>query len=169
MSNGKRKIVLIVHNVRSAHNVGSILRSADGFGIDSVYLTGYTPYPASPNDQRLPYQAQRADYLIHKTALGAEKYVNWSHQSDVITLLHQLRKDGFLIVALELTSSASDLAKFKPRKNMAIILGSELAGVDKKLLSLADRHLKIPMAGQKESLNVSAAAAIAMYHLRRIT
>jgi 23S rRNA (guanosine2251-2'-O)-methyltransferase len=166
MDKGKRKIVLIVHNVRSAHNVGSILRSADGFGVERVYLTGYTPYPVAPNDRRLPHVAQRAEEQIAKTALGADKKVRWQYDSDVFALLSRLKKNGFLAAALEQTNNAVVLPKFKAAGDVALIVGSELGGIEATLLKEADIHLNIPMLGGKESFNVSVAASVALYHLR---
>ena len=161
-----RRIVLIVHNVRSAHNVGSIFRSADGLGVYRVYLTGYTPYPIAPNDKRLPHVAKRAAAQIAKTALGAEKTLKWQHENDISRLISKLKKDGYSIAALEQTDQAVSLAKFKPTRDIALIVGSEIGGIKPKLLKEADIHLAIPMLGDKDSFNVAAAAAIALYHLR---
>src|ERR1043166_3289342 len=98
-----QKVFLIVHNVRSAHNVDSILRTADGFGINEVYLTGYTPYPVIPDDSRLPHVVARTEKRIAKTALGAQKSLNWHYQADIYKLLNQLRQKGLQIIALEQT------------------------------------------------------------------
>src|SRR5450432_2451686 len=97
----RRKIVLVVHNVRSTHNVGSLLRTADGMGIDHVYFTGYTPYPAAADDERLPHIREKLTQQIHKTALGAEDSLSWSHRPEISDLLKSLKKDKFLIAALE--------------------------------------------------------------------
>lgn len=166
MENGKCQIILVVHNVRSTHNVGSILRSADGLGISHVYLTGYTPYPIKKNDERLPYVRAKVDKQIHKTALGAEKTVNWTQSVNVEYLFMQLKKDGYLVAALEQTSQAMPLNEFKPRQNIALVVGNEVEGVDKSVLDKCDVHLQIPMQGKKESFNVAVATAIALYHLQ---
>jgi tRNA G18 (ribose-2'-O)-methylase SpoU len=157
-----------MHNVRSAHNVGSLLRTADGLGIEKVYLSGYTPYPATVSDSRLPHLQQKISSQIHKTALGAEKMVSWQHISEPIKLLGERSKSGFLSVALEQTPKAKDLTKFKTNSDIVLIVGSEISGVEPGLLEVADRHLYIPMAGQKESFNVAIAASLALYHLRFI-
>lgn len=162
----QRKIVLIIHNVRSSHNVGSILRTADGLGVWRVYLTGYTPYPATKDDPRLPHIAAKATRAIQKTALGAEKSTNWKHQDDIFPLLEELRVDGYTVVALEQTPSAKPLHEFMPAEKIALIVGSEIGGIDPEVLRLADEHVKIPMLGKKDSLNVAIAAAMAAYHLR---
>lgn len=163
-----RRIALIVHNVRSAHNVGSILRSADGLGASKVYLTGYSPYPAMRKDSRLPHIAAKLDQQIHKTALGAEKSVSWHHKDDIYGLLHDLKTDGYQIVALEQTKKAINLREFTPRSKIALIVGSEIGGIDPKILGLADKHIQIPMRGNKESFNVAVASALALYHLRNL-
>ncbi len=164
-----RKIALIVHNVRSAHNVGSMLRTADGLGVFEVYLTGYTPYPLSKDDTRLPHMAVRTDQQIHKTALGAEKSMVWHHRPDVKKTLNELRARGYRLVALEQTDKAIDLRKLKPVGKIALIVGSEVGGLDKFVLDMCDAHVHIPMLGKKESFNVAVAAAIALYHLKYIS
>jgi 23S rRNA (guanosine2251-2'-O)-methyltransferase len=159
------ELVLIVHNVRSTHNVGSILRSADGFGAGKVYLTGYTPYPKKADDERLPHLAVKIDRQIHKTALGAEETVEWCYQSKIEELINELKKNGFLVAALEQTPTATLLNKFLPDKKIALIVGNEIDGLDQKTLRLCDAYLQIPMRGSKESFNVAVAAAVAMYQL----
>jgi tRNA G18 (ribose-2'-O)-methylase SpoU len=160
------KIVLVVHNVRSAHNVGSILRSADGFGAEAVYLTGYTPYPHSKDDERLPHIAKRVSAQIAKTALGADSSVKWRYERDISNLLSRLKKQGFLIAALERTANSGNLTVFNPPRPVALIAGSEVGGLDDGALNAADVTVAIPMLGAKESFNVAVAAAVALYHLR---
>lgn len=162
----KRRLILVVHSVRSAHNIGSILRSADGFGVERVYLTGYSPYPVSANDRRLPHVAKRTDEQIKKTALGADKTVKWQHQADVALLLPKLKKAGFLVAALEQTNKAVALSELKAAGDVALIVGSEIGGIEQALLKEADTHLAIPMLGGKESFNVAVATSVALYHLR---
>src|SRR5262245_57761270 len=96
-----RRIVLVVHNVRSAHNVGSLLRSADGFGLAEVLISGYSPYPKQTADKRLPHIAERVSTQIHKTALGAETSVNWRKIDDLEVALEQYRLSGHVVCALE--------------------------------------------------------------------
>ena len=95
-----RDIVLIVHDIRSCHNVGSLLRTAEGLGLSMVFITGYTPYPAEPNDERLPHIRDKLTAQIHKTALGAENTQPWQHQDHIMKLLMSLKKDGYTLVAL---------------------------------------------------------------------
>ena len=159
------RIVLIVHNIRSCYNVGSLLRTADGLGVDKVYLTGYTPYPATVADQRMPHLAQKIDRQIHKTALGAECSVAWEHDSDITTVIHQLKLTGFAIVALEQAAASIPLHTYRPLERTALIIGREVEGVEPEVLALADTIVEIPMHGQKESFNVSIAAAVALYRL----
>lgn len=160
-----RSIVLVVHNVRSAHNVGSILRSADGFGAEHVYLSGYSPYPEAKDDTRLPHISKRVAAQIKKTALGAENSVQWTYRDDIAGLINELKKN-YQVAALEQTPKATPLQDFKASQDIALIVGSEIGGLEPRVLKLVDLHLEIPMKGQKESFNVAIAAAVAMYSLR---
>jgi len=164
-----RKITLVVHNVRSAHNVGSILRTADGLGMDKVYLTGYTPHPPSAKDKRLPHMAQKIGRQINKTALGAEETVAWQYEPDIMSAIKKLKDAGYSLAALEQTTEAISIADFKPPAKLALLVGNEVGGLEKAVLGLCDIHLQIPMSGKKESFNVAIAAAIALYHLKNLT
>ncbi|HUY85462.1 MAG TPA: RNA methyltransferase [Candidatus Dormibacteraeota bacterium] len=161
-----RNLVLIAHNLRSAHNVGSLLRTAEGLGVGKVYLSGYSPYPLSANDERLPHLARKIDRQIQKTALGAEKFVDWRHEPDVTKLITGLRDKGFTIAALEQAPGAIKLPDFKPSDRIALIVGREVEGIEPEILELCDLALEIPMLGRKESFNVAQAAAMALYHCR---
>ncbi len=153
MSTAKNKpIYLIAHNVRSLFNVGSFFRCADVFGVDKIYLCGYTGFP--PRDQ------------ISKTALGADEWLKWERKKQTLTLVKKLKKQGIKIIALETGEKTTPLPKFKPKFPLALIIGNEIEGIPKSLLAQADEVVKIPMLGQKESLNVAVAASIALYHLR---
>jgi tRNA G18 (ribose-2'-O)-methylase SpoU len=162
----KREIILVINNVRSAHNVGSLLRSADGLGIQQVIIGGFSPYPPYEGDTRLPHTAQKVSRSISKTSLGAETSVVWGYHEDVSAQLEQLAGQGYLIAALEQTASALDLNEFKPPPKIVLIVGNEIRGIDKDILDLAEVHLAIPMLGSKESFNVSVAGAMALYRLR---
>lgn len=161
-----RALVLIAHNLRSAHNVGSLLRTCDGLGVEKVFLTGYTPYPARPDDARLPHLAQKTDRQITKTALGAEKSVAWQHSTDIETALDGLRKQGYAIVALEQTAKSTKLPGFNPSGKLALVVGREVEGLEPEILAVCDKVVEIPMLGSKESFNVVQAAAMALYHFR---
>ena len=161
-----RELVLIAHNLRSAHNVGSLLRTADGLGIQQVILTGYTPYPAQTHDSRLPHLAAKIDKQIVKTALGAEKNVKWQYYSDIKDVLDDLRAKGFKIVALEQAANSIPLPQFQSPDKLALIVGREVEGIEPEVLELCDFVLEIPMFGNKESFNVAQAAAMALYHFR---
>jgi 23S rRNA (guanosine2251-2'-O)-methyltransferase len=158
-------LVLVAHNLRSAHNVGSLLRTADGLGVRRLELTGYTPYPASEADERLPHEAQRVDRQIIKTALGAEQTVRWRHSADIDSVLAELRNEGYVIAGLEQTLSSQLLPDYQPPAKLALIVGREVEGLEASVLAQCDIVLQIPMRGQKESFNVSQAAAMALYHL----
>lgn len=161
-----REIILIAHNLRSCHNVGSLLRTAEGLGIREVYLTGYTPYPQHSNDTRIPHIAAKITKHIHKTALGAEDMVSWQHRDDVVALLHKLGTDGFTVAAIEQANRAVRLPDYKPADKLALLVGREVEGVEQEVLQLCDTILEIPMFGKKESFNVVQAAAMAIYHCR---
>ena len=166
MAKTKPKVVLVVHNVRSAYNVGSMMRTAEGLGVEDVYLTGFTPYPFFAKDSRPPHIAAKADRMIAKTALGAENSLKWSYKEKISELINEFRREDYSIVALEQTSEALLLPEFKLVPKVALIVGSEVGGLTTDVLDLADQHVQIPMQGAKESFNVSVAAAIALYHLK---
>ncbi|HEU5004624.1 MAG TPA: TrmH family RNA methyltransferase [Candidatus Saccharimonadales bacterium] len=161
-----REIVLIVNDIRSTHNVGSLLRTADGLGVNKVYLTGYTPFPKIADDPRLPHLAARISKQINKTALGAEESVDWQHCEDINDVLADLYAEGFDVAALEQSNTSIKLNEYQPPEKIALLIGSEVEGVDKNLLKKVKLHIEIPMFGKKESFNVANAAAIALYHLR---
>ncbi len=160
------KLVLIVHNLRSAHNVGSLLRTADGLGISKIYLTGYTAHPPCPNDARMPHEAAKAARQIHKTALGAEATTEWQYCSDINVVTRKLKTEGFSICALEQANNAVNLQDYKPGGSVGLIVGNEVVGIDSSILDSADTILEIPMQGAKESFNVAQAAAMALYSLK---
>jgi 23S rRNA (guanosine2251-2'-O)-methyltransferase len=161
-----RRLVLIAHNLRSAHNVGSLLRTAEGLGVEQVYLTGYTPYPLAPNDSRLPHLARKIDRQVAKTALGAEQSVSWSHEPAIQKLIAGLKARGYSIAALEQAPGSVKLTSSKAPGKIALIVGREVEGIEPDLLADADYILEIPMLGRKESFNVVQAAAMALYELR---
>lgn len=157
-------ITLVVHNIRSTHNVGAIFRTAEGFGVKQIILSGYTPYPAYPGDRRLPHEAEKVSAQIHKTALGAENMVPFTHIDDLETWLDNL---DMPLYALEQDPNSQNLETFQPVKTFALMLGEEVAGIESHLLTRCQKILEIPMVGQKESFNVSVAAGIALYALTR--
>lgn len=159
-------LVLIAHNLRSTHNVGSLLRTADGLGVLNVYLTGYTPYPLMVKDTRLPHIAEKLHRQIAKTALGAEKNPFWSHNEDVSSVIANLKADGYIITAVEQATNSVSLPAYEVPKKIAILMGRETEGVESEVLALCDDVVEIPMFGNKESFNVVQAAAMAMYHCR---
>lgn len=161
-----RSLVLIAHNLRSCHNVGSLLRTAEGLGVAKVWLTGYTPYPVRDGDTRMPHLSAKLHKQITKTALGAEASQPWAHADDVFSVLEALRKDGFTIAAIEQAEHATALPDFAPPQKIALIVGREVEGVEPEILQICDRILEIPMFGQKESFNVVQAAAMGLYHCR---
>jgi 23S rRNA (guanosine2251-2'-O)-methyltransferase len=159
------QIVVIAHNIRSTHNIGSILRTSDGFGVQKVYCTGYTPYPAQPDDPRLPHLRDKITAQIHKTALGAEATVPITQSDELQPIINALKADGYQLVALEQAENAILLPDFMPPQKIALLLGEEVHGTPQDLLAQCDAVIEIPMMGKKESFNVSVAAGIALYGL----
>lgn len=157
---------MIVHNLRSAHNVGSLFRTAEGLGVGKVWLSGYSPYPLAKNDDRLPHIADKVDKRIAKTALGAEKLVPWQKATDINKVMVKLRAQGFTIAALEQTADSIKLPDFRPSDRLALIVGREVEGLEPEVLARCDLCLEIPMFGRKESFNVAQAAAMALYRCR---
>ncbi len=161
-----RDIILVAHNLRSCHNVGSLLRTADGLGVKQVIFSGYTPHPTHANDRRLPHESAKITAQIHKTALGAEDSVSWDYHQDIIPVLEKLKKQGWTIAALEQSEDSKDLPSYHAPQKIALILGREVEGIEPELLNICDVTLEIPMFGKKESFNVIQAAAMAAYHCR---
>lgn len=161
-----RKIYVIAHNMRSTYNVGSLLRTAEGLGVETVFLTGYTPYPRKPNDTRLPHISQKLTDQISKTSLGAETTQVWEQYEDVELVINKLKANSIPIVALEQSPKSIELASYHAPEAVAIFLGEEVQGIPKDILTSIDTHLEIPMFGKKESFNVVQAAAMALFALR---
>ncbi len=152
----KPELYLILPNIRSCHNVGAMFRTADACGFTKIYLVGYTPVPPRPE--------------IDKVALGAEKTVPWEHKKSLVRLLSSLKKQGYTLVALEKTEESVELSSLAAKSlgsRVALIVGNEVDGIDTKSLRKSDIITHIPMRGMKESLNVSVAAGIGMYHVAR--
>lgn len=143
---------VLLDNIRSAWNVGSILRSADGLGFDQVFLCGITPTPENE--------------AVKKTSLGAEKTIQWSYAKNAVTVIKSLKAEGWKVYAIEEDSQAVEIQKLKTIVHQSVlIVGSEITGVDSELLSLCDEIFYIPMRGEKRSLNVAIAFSIAGFVL----
>src|SRR4051812_39228593 len=134
-----RSIILIAHNVRSTHNIGSLMRTAEGLGVEKLYLTGYTPYPESAGDTRLPHIARKLTLQIRKTALGAEEQLPWEHRTDIDSVIQELKSREYEIVALEQTKDAIALPDYRPGERVAIIIGREVEGIEDEVLALCDK------------------------------
>lgn len=161
-----RDIILLVHDIRSCHNVGSLLRTAEGLGVTKVYFSGYTPYPTQLNDTRLPHIHQKLTKQIHKTALGAEKTQEWEYHQNIHDLIRELKEEGYSVVALEQSASSKPLHTFTAPNKVALLCGREVEGLEQELLKQCDITIEIDMFGSKESFNIVQAAAMALYHLR---
>lgn len=153
-----RDIFLVIHNVRSVHNVGSLFRTADGMGVSKIYLTGYTPGPVDRFSRTIP--------AFTKVSLGAEESVPWETR-EITELITELKQANVELAALEQTPNAASLDTYTPSSSVALIVGNEVDGILEDILATCDVVLEIPMKGKKESLNVSNAGAIALYHLSR--
>ena len=146
-------INVVLNDVRSSHNVGSIFRTADGAGIEKIWLCGITGYP--PNAQ------------LAKTALGAEKKVPWEYVKDARDALRRLRALGYQIVLLEQMEESRPYQDFAPQFPLCIILGHEVEGISQEIINLCDAAIEIEMAGLKNSLNVAVAFGVVAYHFRQ--
>lgn len=155
--NQKTEYALILHNIRSAQNVGALFRTADAVGITKIYLTGYTPTPLDK------FGRDRSD--VAKSALGAEHSVLWEHRMDITAVIDMLKQDKHTIVAIEQSKNAVDYKKIKKTTRMAFILGNEVEGIENEVLKLCDKVAEIPMSGKKESLNVSVAGGVALFRI----
>jgi 23S rRNA (guanosine2251-2'-O)-methyltransferase len=155
-------LTLVLDDVRSAHNVGAILRTAAAFDVKKVVLCGLTPTPPRLHDSRLPHVVDRALRAINKTALGATELLSWEYQPDVVAYTSKLKQPLYV---LEQAEQSTSLLSWRPTLPLALVVGSETQGVNPAVLTAAAGVIEIPMPGHKESLNVSVAAAIATYHL----
>ena len=146
-------IVLVLDNIRSAHNVGSAFRTADAFGVDKIYLGGICPVPPSPE--------------LRKVALGAEEVVPFGHVSDVVDLVHRLQADGYTVIAVEQTVNSVKLDGMaeKPAR-YALVFGNEVAGVQQEVVDACDFALEIPQKGTKHSLNVSVSIGVVLWGMQ---
>jgi 23S rRNA (guanosine2251-2'-O)-methyltransferase len=146
---------VLLHNVRSSHNVGSIFRTADASGVSRIYLTGYTPRPID--------RFGRPSKEIAKTALGAEAYLHWEYAKDPQSFLAVSRQAGWRIVGVEQDARAHDYRSFHVSGPTLFVLGNEVRGLSRELRRQCDELIEIPMRGKKESLNVSVAAGIILF------
>jgi 23S rRNA (guanosine2251-2'-O)-methyltransferase len=149
--------VLILDNLRSIENTGSIFRTAEGLGVSKIILVGTTPTPLDR------FGRKRQDFA--KVSLGSEEMVEWSYTKEIKPALTELKDQGFQIIALEQTEQSQNLKTFKASEQFALIVGNEVEGVAPQALEMSDVVVEIPMQGQKESLNVSVSTGIALFML----
>ena len=149
----KAPFVVVLDSIRSKNNVGSVFRTCDAFRIGHLYLCGYTPTPP--------------DRDIVKTSLGAEESVDWSHHQDILTLVQDLKSQGYTILSVEQTAGSTPLPQFQPdpAQRYAIVFGNEVGGVEQSIIDLSQTVLEIPQFGTKHSLNISVATGIILYAL----
>lgn len=146
-----KEMKIILHNVRSMHNVGAVFRSADAFGISELLLSGFTPTPPRPE--------------ISKTAIGAEKFVEWKQHKDEKFLIRQLKQGGYHLIGIEQTENSIHLPDYSPPEDqkLCLLFGNEVTGIDEDVIPLLDAIVDIPQYGNKHSLNVSVAAGVVLY------
>jgi len=147
---------IILHNIRSAYNVGAILRTADAVNVEHVYFSGYTPCPIDR------YGRVRSD--IAKTALGAERYMSWSVHTYPVEAIEQVRTHGYALTAVEQAPTAVSLYEYNPPKKVCWVFGNEVYGVSQHIQDRCDDVMYIPMMGTKESLNISVAVGVVLFH-----
>ena len=149
----KNKIIVLLDNIRSAYNVGSIFRTADAFLIEAIFICGYTPAPTHRS--------------VHKTALGAAETVDWMQFEKIEDAIHQLKENNYFVYAIEQAKQSISLHKFQSplNKNIAVIFGNEVTGVQDSVMQICDGCIEIPQHGMKHSLNVSVAAGIVLWKL----
>lgn len=164
--NLKRQIVVVAHNIRSIHNVGSLFRTLEGLGINELILSGYTPYPREVADKRLEHIVAKLTKQIDKTALGAQNSLKWSHSDDVVEVISKYKDQGFQIYGLEQVEGSTNLQDLVASDKCLVILGNEVDGIDSDTLKLVDEAIEITMLGSKESFNVVQAAAMVLFYLR---
>jgi 23S rRNA (guanosine2251-2'-O)-methyltransferase len=150
-----QEIAVLLHNIRSVHNVGSVFRTSDAAGVSRVFLSGYTPTPVDR------FGLARKD--LSKVALGAEKTVPWEFEKNPFRIVAKLRGEGWQIVGVEQDKRSIDYRKFHPDKPTLFVLGNEVRGISPALRKKCDELIEIPMHGKKESLNVSVAAGIILF------
>ncbi|MCL5004848.1 MAG: RNA methyltransferase [Patescibacteria group bacterium] len=154
-------MIVILHNIRSLYNVGSIFRTADAAGIEKIYLCGITPKPVN--------EFGRLRSQLTKVSLGAEKYIEWEYCKSTTRLIDKLRRNGYKIFSIEQSKKSIPYYSLKAKsyklKAVALVLGNEIKGLPQSILKRSDKILEIPMKGKKESLNVSVAFGIVAFHL----
>ena len=151
----KLPLVVVLDNVRSLHNVGSVFRSCDAFRIEAVYLCGITATPPSAE--------------IHKTALGAEDSVSWKYYESTLDAVEELKQQGYFVYSIEQVEGSENMAKISldPSKRYAVVLGNEVKGVEQAVVNASDSCLEIPQLGTKHSLNVSVTAGIVVWEFAK--
>ncbi len=153
-----RDIRVILHDIRSSENVGSIMRTADAVGATCVYLTGYTPAPLD--------RFGRINAKLTKASLGAEEFVPWE-KVEIQELIARLKSEGVVVVSVEQSARSIPYTEFKSKESVVLIFGNEVDGVPEEILQASDAVVEIPMRGKKESLNVAVSAGIALYELSK--
>jgi len=148
----KLPLCVVLNNIRSLHNVGTIFRTADGAGVEKIWLCGITGYPPQGG--------------IAKTALGAQEHVSWEYRENILPLLKELKSIGYQIVLLEQMQGSTSHEAFKAKSPVCLVIGNEIEGIAESIQNLSDAAIEIEMDGIKNSLNVAVAFGIAVYQIR---
>ena len=175
-SAAKLPFTVVLNNIRSLYNIGSIFRTCDGLGVEKLWLCGITGTPETDppkgaarfvrSSGRIPPRSMAKRERIEKTALGAEKTVPWEHAFDILPVLRNLKELGYQIVLLEQTKESIPYQEFEPKTPVCLVVGNEITGISDELLALSDAAIEIEMAGTKNSLNVAVAFGIVAYQIR---
>jgi len=156
--------IVILDNVRSSLNVGSIFRTSSGIGVNKIFLCGITPTPFESGKKYEGRNKKRKDFI--KTSLGSEDEIEWEYRENILELIKELKESDFEIISLEQDEKSIDYKNLKTEnEKIALVVGSETGGIQKEVLNLCDQITEIPMLGLKESLNVTIAFAILAYKI----
>lgn len=152
----KDPVIVLLDNVRSLHNVGSVFRTCDAMAVEKLYLCGITAKP--------PHRE------IQKTAIGATESVNWEYMDDAISIIHRYKKEGYTIISVEQTSNSIALGNYNwKNEKVLLVFGNEIDGVHQKIIDLSDFSLEIPQWGTKHSFNITVSAGIVLWDLKSKT
>lgn len=150
----KKPIIIVLDNIRSLNNIGSVFRTADSFIVEKIYLCGITAQP--------PHRD------IQKTALGATETVEWEHNTDTLNTVKQLKTKGYKIVAVEQTTNSTFLHQYNKQTPIALVFGNEVNGVSQHVIDYCDEVIEIPQFGSKHSLNISVSAGIVLWEIQKL-
>jgi tRNA G18 (ribose-2'-O)-methylase SpoU len=165
MTKNNSEVILILDNVRSAFNVGNIFRTSEALGVKKIICVGITPHYREKLDPRLPHIITKTELKLNKTALGAEQFIEYAYFPRIEDEIIKYKQKGYTVLSLEQTKNSISLNSYRPESKIVLIVGNEVNGISQPVLALSDLILEINQTGQKESLNVTNATAIALFYL----